>query len=182
MDLTVAYLRLGDYYYYGKHPDGIDYQKAFGFYKSATWYNNSLDFQAQAYLSLGYMYQFGKGCEKNLEKARECYRIVRGFFLTNFKASDMGGKLSYISIFSNIFMELDSILSMDWTIFSNFTKFTSHVEETSFRILSTLSDPTNFSRWLLGIALFLVLTARAKLLNQKYNLTLRIHEIKNKTG
>lgn len=44
MDLTVAYLRLGDYYYYGKHPEGVNHQKAFGYYKSATWYNNSIDF------------------------------------------------------------------------------------------------------------------------------------------
>ena len=44
MDLTVAYLRLGDYYYYGKHPEGVDYKKAFGYYRSATWYNNSVDF------------------------------------------------------------------------------------------------------------------------------------------
>ena len=84
-DFNMAYVRLGDYYYYGKHPDGVDHKKAFGLYKSSTWYNNSIDFQAQGYLSLGYMYQFGKGCERNLNSAREAYSNVNLFLFTNKK-------------------------------------------------------------------------------------------------
>lgn len=78
-DLNMAYVRLGDYYYYGKHPDGVNFKKAYGFYKTATWYNNSVDFQAQGYLSLGYMYQFGKGCDRDLSRAREAYGQVKQF-------------------------------------------------------------------------------------------------------
>lgn len=77
MDLTIAYLRLADYYYYGKHPDGVNMKKAFIYYKNASWNNSTLEFQAQAFLSLGYMYQFGKGCEKSIESARQCYTKVR---------------------------------------------------------------------------------------------------------
>lgn len=75
-DMSLAHVRLGDYFYYGKHPDGVNFKEAFGSYKRGTWFNSSVDFQAQSYLSLGYMYQFGKGCDRNLHQAREAYSKV----------------------------------------------------------------------------------------------------------
>ena len=43
---TYAFVRLGDYYYYGKHSKGQDYAGAYNMYKRATFTNSSIDFKA----------------------------------------------------------------------------------------------------------------------------------------
>jgi TPR repeat protein len=111
-NINFAFVRLGDNYFYGRHPDGKNYKEAFGkfqfsltnfsltiyknsifpykfrnskialnkskigMYKRATWYNQSIDFKAQGHLSLGFMYQFGHGVTKDLQKARNQYSLV----------------------------------------------------------------------------------------------------------
>jgi len=78
-----ALSRLGDYYYYGKHSKGQSYRDAFSFYMQGTHSNSSLDFKAQSHLSVGWMYQFGKGVERDLEKANQYYTKVSNILLYN---------------------------------------------------------------------------------------------------
>ena len=52
---TFATVRLADYYYYGKAGLHSNKTKAFELYNQAQAMNKSIDFQAQAYLSTGYM-------------------------------------------------------------------------------------------------------------------------------
>lgn len=94
----------------------------------------------------------------------------------------MGGKFSYISIFSTIFMELDHIISIDWGIFSDLAKLSRFVDATSPRTLSGFTGPLKINAWLLALALFMVLSARAKLINRRESIVSRIAEIKSKTA
>lgn len=71
---TYAFVKLGDYYYYGKHSSGQDYQQAYFMYRRATYTNSSADFKAQAYLSLGYMKQFGIGTDIEFKAAKDYYQ------------------------------------------------------------------------------------------------------------
>ena len=75
-NLNFAFVRLGDYYYYGKHPNGVNMKESFAMYKRATFYNSSIDFKAQGYLSMGSMYQMGKGVKRNIKSARRAYSKV----------------------------------------------------------------------------------------------------------
>lgn len=72
---TFSGMRLGDLYFYGKLSDDEvpDYETALHYYEKATQTNTSRDTIAQSYHSLGYMYQFGLGTEKNVTKAIDLY-------------------------------------------------------------------------------------------------------------
>ena len=94
----------------------------------------------------------------------------------------MGGKFSYISIFSTIFMELDNILNIDWAMFTDFRTLRSALDSKSISVFSLIRGPLKFNAWLLGLALFLILSARAKLLNRRESIISRIQELKGRAA
>eukprot|EP00475_Leptophrys_vorax_P044083 TRINITY_DN8701_c0_g1_i1.p1 TRINITY_DN8701_c0_g1~~TRINITY_DN8701_c0_g1_i1.p1 ORF type:complete len:744 (-),score=149.93 TRINITY_DN8701_c0_g1_i1:1333-3564(-) len=65
-----AYRKLGDYYYYGRVRDGVDYKKALDQYRQAAEKRN-----AHAMFNLGFMYQFGVGCEQDFHLAKRYYDL-----------------------------------------------------------------------------------------------------------
>lgn len=103
---TFAAVRLGDFYYYGKGYFASNVTKAFALYNESKTMNKSVDFQAQAYLSTGFMHQFGIGVARSLGQAREDYE----------KAKALGGNLSYIAMFAKLLLELEYIFNIDFEL------------------------------------------------------------------
>ena len=68
-DNASAMDRLGNIYYYGKVGNGRDYQRAFRLFMQAA---DHLDSDAMYYL--GWMYEYGQGTEKDMNKALLYYR------------------------------------------------------------------------------------------------------------
>lgn len=67
--LGAAYLRLGNFYYYGESPEyGVDMERALAYYRIAGDHHHN----AQALFNVGFMYQLG------LHKAPRATRVVRG--------------------------------------------------------------------------------------------------------
>lgn len=156
---SFATVRLADYYYYGKAGLDRNYSKAFYLYLAAQNMNKSNDFQAQAYLSTGYMHQFGIGVPRNLPKARNDYE----------KASRLGGSLTYISLFAKLLLELEYLFKIDLEMILQKRYY-----EVAKRILHNLDPFASASIlgqlfvFLFGISLLLVL--RYRTMNEIRNL------------
>lgn len=139
---SFATVRLGDYYYYGRAGLPVNYTKAYYLYLAAQNMNKSQDFQAQAYLSTGFMSQFGIGTQRNLARAREDYE----------KASRLGGSLSYIALFSKVLLELEYMFKIDMELLLQGKYY-----ETLRRIFHNIDPLENSSSLSQGIAVCLVI-------------------------
>lgn len=153
---TFATVRLGDYYYYGKGDLAPDLHKAFQLYQAAQSMNKSRDFQAQAYLSTGFMKQFGLGTGRNLALAREDYE----------RASNLGGSLSYVALFAKVLLELEYVLGLDLE-----QLLSGNYRAVAARLLSfvdpwSLNGPKVLPLFLFALVLSIVQVLRARLRNQ----------------
>ena len=156
---SFATVRLGDYYYYGRAGLPVNYSKAYYLYLSAQSMNKSHDFQAQAYLSTGFMSQFGIGTQRNLLRAREDYD----------KATRLGGSLTYIALFAKVLLELEYMFKIDLEMLLQ-----GKYAETFKRVIHNL-DPfeqsSSFSQFaLFGAVLLFLLVVRKRTANQMKHL------------
>lgn len=86
---AVAYLKLGDFYYYGKGQP-IDHVRAAGMYQAASALN-----LAQASFNLGWMHQKGIGLPRDLHLAKRFYDLAAE---QNPKEAHIPASLAYISL------------------------------------------------------------------------------------
>jgi hypothetical protein len=134
--------------------------KAFALYNQSKTMNKSLDFQAQAYLSTGFMHQFGIGTSRNLGLARLDYE----------KAKVLGGNLSYIAMFAKFLLELEYLFKIDFELVLN-----GNYQLVASRILHNLNDSLWTGLVFNPIAMSLLLLSllailRVRILNQMASL------------
>jgi SEL1 protein len=86
---AVAYLKLGDFYYYGKG-QAIDHVRAAGMYQAASALN-----LAQASFNLGWMHQKGIGLPRDLHLAKRFYDLASE---QNAKEAHVPVALAYVSL------------------------------------------------------------------------------------
>ena len=164
---TFATVRLGDYYYYGKNGIKPNVSRAFEMYLAAQSMNKSKDFQAQAFLSTGFMRQFGVGRKRDLELARSDYE----------KAAKIGGSLNYISHFAKLLIEVEHLVGFDFEhlITLDFASILSRISQhmDPWSNTSTRSYPI----LLLSACLVVVLIIRVRLKNELEHMLHSSHTI-----
>jgi len=156
---TFSGLRLGDLHFYGKldPSNQPNYAEAVRFYEQAVLTNTSRDIMAQSYHSLGYMYQFGLGVERNLTTAIDYYQ----------GAIDMQsrlGKVYYVTKLVANFEEYLGIELRDVLSNENYIGKLMIVGQIGLDVLNRtyLAQPIFW----LAVSLYLVLTFKA-FLNEK---------------
>lgn len=165
---TFATVRLGDYYYYGKAGLARNLSKALSYYTAAQKMNMSIDFQAQAFFSAGYMHQFGEGTPRNLTTARKHYE----------QASKIGGTVSYIGYIAKFFLEAEHLFRVDYPLlmqgeyFEAAKKFLSSFDPFDTEYTQGLVD----SRIAVGLMALLILWTIRKRVSNQMKLVIKEHE------